>query len=494
MRAAFSYKRFIILSLGFLFLSTAFMLGFKPTPAMANPKYASIVMDADTGMILRSRYANKTLHPASLTKVMTLLMAFEAMERGDIDRNSRIRISQRAASMVPSKLGLEPGSTILMEDAIYALVTKSANDIAVAMAEHLAGSEYNFAKKMTRRARQLGMSRTTFRNASGLHHKYQISTARDMAIMARYIINHYPEYYRYFSTKEFTYNGKTYKNHNKLLSSYDGMDGMKTGYVNASGFNLIASAVRNNRRIIAVVFGGKTSRSRNAHMAQLLDVGFERVNKVYIAKANVPTPERKPSTAIAFATPENTIADQFAAIESAAGNPAMAAANITALQNRLDNPAGSDEKFEELAGQGDIDPEFSSRIQTSLAAMNAHRGKDNDHLMHRASYTPEQKPDAPIPAMRPANRPLTGISASAAATGIDKWAIQIGAYSTRVKTGQAIRKAQAILPPAYSRAAPELSPYKIGGRYIFRARLKGYTKAEAEKACTYFKDCMTISP
>ena len=167
----------------------------------------------------------------------------------------RVYISKHAASMVPSKLDLPAGSSIKVRDAIYALVTKSANDVAVALAEHIAGSERNFAKKMTRRAKQLGMHSTRFVNASGLHDPRQISTARDMAKLARTVIVNYPSYYRYFSRASFSYRGKTYKNHNKLLGSYAGMDGMKTGYIKASGFNLISSAVRGNRRLIGVVFG-----------------------------------------------------------------------------------------------------------------------------------------------------------------------------------------------------------------------------------------------
>ena len=278
--------------------------------AAKNNKYASFVMDADTGQVLHSRYADKKLHPASLTKAMTLLMAFDAIESGEADYNTRIRISKHAASMVPSKLDLPVGSSIKMKDAIYALVTKSANDVAAAMGEHLAGSEYRFARQMNRKAREIGMTGTNFKNASGLHHKDQVTTARDMAKMADYIIQNYPTYYRFFATKEFTYRGKTYRNHNRLMQTYKGMDGMKTGYINASGFNLVASAKRGNRRLIGVVFGGRTSQSRNAHMAELLDKAFKtpqskrrdyimaRANKIQ----NAPIPQRKPGIVTAMNT------------------------------------------------------------------------------------------------------------------------------------------------------------------------------------------------
>lgn len=269
--------------------------------AMANPKYASIVMDADTGKVLRARNANKRLHPASLTKVMTLMLLFDAMEKGRVRLSDRIYVSQHAADMVPSKLGLAPKSYIRVRDAIAALTVKSANDVAVAVAEHLGGSETNFARMMTFRAKQIGMNRTRFMNASGLHHRRQISTARDMAVMAQYVIKNYPQYYGYFSRTKFNYAGKTYRSHNRLQQTYPGMDGMKTGYVRASGFNLIASAKRDGRRVIAVVFGGKTSRSRNAHMALLLDDGFRKLPNVRYARSIIPSPEKKPE-AIALAS------------------------------------------------------------------------------------------------------------------------------------------------------------------------------------------------
>lgn len=264
--------------------------------AHANPLYASLTMDAQTGKILSERYADKKLHPASLTKVMTLIMAFDALKQGKLRMSDKVYISNHAASMIPSKLGLEPGSSIQVRDAILALSVKSANDIAVAMAEHLGGSERNFARMMTFRAKSLGMKNTRFMNASGLHDKKQVSTARDMAIMARYVISHYPDYYTFFSKASFTYQGKTYRNHNTLMRSYQGMDGFKTGYIGASGFNLIASAVRNDRRIIGVVFGGKTAQSRNLHMARLLDDGFRKLPVIREARAplKAPAPQNKP--------------------------------------------------------------------------------------------------------------------------------------------------------------------------------------------------------
>ena len=239
-----------------------------------SPTFAGFVIEADTGKVLYQNNADQQLHPASLTKIMTLLMVFEAIDRGQLKFTDRITVSRRAASMAPSKLGIKAGSTITIKDAIYAMVTKSCNDIAVALAEALAGDENTFADRMTVRAHQLGMMNTTFADASGLPNPNQWSSARDMAFLARYVISTHPLYYRFYSTKNFYYGGQVLHNHNRLMNTYPGMDGMKSGYVEASGFNLVASAVRDNHRLIGVVFGGKSASSRNAQMAALLDASF----------------------------------------------------------------------------------------------------------------------------------------------------------------------------------------------------------------------------
>lgn len=261
-----------------LFLSLSFLAGWTMlAPTEAAARYASIVVDADTGQVLHAVNADTRNYPASLTKMMTLYMVFEALENGTLTLDQQLAVSRRASGMPPSKLGLKRGQTISVEDAILALSTKSANDVAVVVAEALAGKETTFAKKMTEKARKLGMNRTTFRNASGLPNRGQKSTARDMVRLAKALMDHYPQYYHYFSTRSFTYKGRTYRTHNRLLKSYKGTDGIKTGYTRASGFNLVSSVERNGRRIIAVVLGGKTSRSRDRHMVKLLDRGFTKM-------------------------------------------------------------------------------------------------------------------------------------------------------------------------------------------------------------------------
>lgn len=263
----------------------------------ASARYASIVVEAKTGRILHATNAETRNYPASLTKIMTLFMTFEALKTGKLKLKQKLKVSRVAEGRSPSKLGLRRGQTITVENAIKALVTKSANDVATVLAEALGGTERKFAVLMTKRARSLGMKDTTFKNASGLPNRGQLSTARDMAILARAVLYGHPRMYSHFSRRSFTYQGRTYKSHNRLMSRYKGMDGIKTGYIRASGFNLVASARRGGKRVIAVVFGGKTSKSRDRHVARLLDRGFASLQTVVASsgkKKNLPVSNVRP--------------------------------------------------------------------------------------------------------------------------------------------------------------------------------------------------------
>jgi len=279
-----------------LFMMAFIALAGTSAPAQA-AKYAAIVIEEDSGRVLFARNADSLRYPASLTKIMTLYLLFEDIAAGHLTLKSRIPVSKVAAGRSPSKLYLKPGQTISAEQAIYALVTKSANDVATAVAEKLGGSERAFAKRMTRKARALGMSRTTFRNASGLPHSNQRSTARDMARLAIAMRRDFPQYFKYFSTKSFNWNGRKFGNHNKLLSKFNGTDGIKTGYINASGFNLVATVTRNNVRLIGVVFGGKTSRSRDAHMMDILERQFKRIKPAQARQQLAALPTKLPTSA-----------------------------------------------------------------------------------------------------------------------------------------------------------------------------------------------------
>ena len=263
------------------------------TPTAEASRYSSVVIDSRTGQVLSSRHADKKLYPASLTKIMTLYMTFDALSRGKLKLNQKLRVSARAAGQTPTKLGLKKGSYITVKNAMLGLITKSANDAATVLAEAMAPTEAAFARKMTEKAQKLGMTRTSFRNASGLPNRRQKSTARDMAILGAALIHDFPQYYSYMSLQSFNYKGKTFKNHNNLLGKYAGADGIKTGYIRASGFNLVASAKRGDNRLIGVVFGGRTAKSRDRHMQKLLDQGFAKMET--IRPFVIPLPVMRPA-------------------------------------------------------------------------------------------------------------------------------------------------------------------------------------------------------
>lgn len=239
------------------------------------PKYAAILVDAKTGEVLYARRPDALRAPASITKVMTLYLAFEAIDRGELSLNDRVTMTTRAVGQAPSRLGLRRGATLSVEDAIRVMATKSANDVTVALAEKLGGTEINFARDMTRRAHELGMTQTTFMNATGLSAEGHLTTARDLAILSLAMVKHFPKFYGYFGAPEISYGGQLIANHNHLLKTMPGVDGIKTGYTVQAGFTLAASAVRDGRRLIAVVLGGPSTLTRDANVRALLEAGFD---------------------------------------------------------------------------------------------------------------------------------------------------------------------------------------------------------------------------
>ncbi len=243
----------------------------------AHASVSSIIIDAETGDVLSSSNADSLRYPASLTKLMTLYITFNALDKGLIKFEDKLPVSRNAANRSPSKLGLKKGETITVRDAVLALIVKSANDCATVLAEGLGYSEENFAKTMTEVAQELGMKNTTFKNASGLPNRAQKTTARDMALLGAAMYHHFPEYYKLFATKKFTYNGRTYYTHNHLLKSFEGADGMKTGFTNAAGYNIVTSAERNGHRVIAVTMGHNTIRQRDTKVASLMKKGLQKL-------------------------------------------------------------------------------------------------------------------------------------------------------------------------------------------------------------------------
>ena len=289
LRTTFASSRALrVCALGLVTVTTAILISSESADARRNksrrqqvvresysPQFSSIVVDANSGAVLSSNNADGIRYPASLTKIMTLYLLFERLEAGKMKLDTEMEVSKRASEQPPTKLGLRPGQTIKVEDAIKSLVTRSANDISVVIAEAIAGDEADFARLMTRKARALGMGKTVYRNASGLPNDEQVTTARDQAMLGRAIQDRFPRYYRYFATTVFNYRGKSIRNHNRLLGKVEGVDGIKTGYTRASGFNLLSSMRRGNRHLVGVVLGGRSGSSRDATMRKLLAENLE---------------------------------------------------------------------------------------------------------------------------------------------------------------------------------------------------------------------------
>ena len=298
----------------------------------SSPKFASIIVDGNSGAVLQATSPDGIRHPASLTKIMTLYLLFERLESGKMKLDTEMPVSQHAADQDPTKLNLRAGQTIRVEDAIKGLVTRSANDAAVVIAEAIAGDEDDFAQMMTRKARALGMSKTVYRNANGLPNDEQVTTARDQATLGRAIQERFPRYYRYFATSTFNWRGQSIRNHNHLLGSVEGVDGIKTGYTRASGFNLVSSMRRGNRHLIGVVLGGRSGGSRDAIMRNLLAENLEKAATTHTVVAVTERNGAESNTDVAEATPP---ARPAASVQAAAPAPEPAPSRLAARLSTL---------------------------------------------------------------------------------------------------------------------------------------------------------------
>lgn len=423
-------------------------------PAQA-AQYASIVIDADTGEVLHERYSNELRYPASLTKIMTLMLAFDALKAGRLDLDQTFPVSAHAAAQPPSKLGLRAGERAKIRDLILALVTKSANDAAVVLAEGLAGSESAFARAMTARARALGMHNTTFRNASGLPDPRQQTTARDMALLAMAMLREHPDRYRYFSVQNFTWRGRTYRNHNKLLGRYPGADGIKTGYIQASGYNLVASVERNGQRLIGVVFGGRTGASRDEHMISLLDAGFARLrgDNNLIAKA------------IDSIEMPSLISSAQAAVPAAVPLPRPRPASGAALLAHALTPREQDPGALTPGENGDA--AFATGLQLGREAI-------------------EMGDAAEQPLV-----PRRGLNAGG-------WAIQVGAFRGPDSARERALDAAARAPGLLNRDQVRIVPLDTEKGRLYRARLIGLSERDAIAACRQLASrsisCIPLAP
>lgn len=362
-------------------------------------------MHEGTGDVLFSRYADSRRYPASLTKMMTLYVLFEDIEAGRTSLDDKIKVSSRAARQPASKLGIRSGSTIKVETAIEALVIKSANDVATAVAEHVSGTEVAFARRMTRTARDLGMRSTTFRNASGLPNSRQVTTARDMARLAQRLRQDFPQYQDFFTQQSFRWNGRTYRTHNKLLNNYSGSTGLKTGYTRASGYNLATTAERDGHPLVGVVLGGRSGATRDRHMRDILTRAYraieQRPSRIKVAWTRPPVPKGKPGgrAPVVLARADSALPSND--VSTADLNYQVLAQSVAALEvgsligeGDTDQPDPRDwavqvgayrRQDQAMARLGDLQPDFAEWIPGAerMIVPNTSRGR----TLYRARFT-----------------------------------------------------------------------------------------------------------
>jgi D-alanyl-D-alanine carboxypeptidase len=436
-----------------------------------------MVVDAKTGKVLYSENPDALRHPASITKVMTLYLLFEQLQRGKMTLDTELTVSAYAARQAPSKLGLNPGDTIRVEDAIKAVVTKSANDIAVVIAESIGGSEQNFAAMMTRKAHALGMNRTTYRNASGLPNPGQITTARDLITLGRAIQDRFPREYAYFQTRVFNYDGDAHANHNKLLGRVEGVDGIKTGFTQASGFNLLTSAKLDGRHVVAAVLGGRSGPSRDAIMADLVEEYLPKASSGPRTSPIVAENDREeqPVTTAALTT-KSQASDARPPISKTTAEPPR---DNSAAQGKPVVAQGDE------AGQSTAVAQAPSTTPSqpappvlatagSVSALGWKEGAPGiaSTAMKTASLAP-----TPIPVKTPAAK----ITPPKPAT----WSIEIGTAETEAKAKALLNKAQARL--GFSKAMASADKIKVKRQTVWLASVSGYTETSAATACKTLK-------
>jgi D-alanyl-D-alanine carboxypeptidase len=487
------------------------------------PPYAAIVVDANSGEVLHASNADSIRHPASLTKIMTLYLLFEQIEAGKLTPTSDLKVSAHAAAQAPSKLGLRPGQTIEVEDAIKALVTKSANDVAVVVAEAIAGDEEGFGRLMTRKARALGMTRTVYNNASGLPDPDQVTTARDQAILGRAIQDRFPRLYRYFSTHTFHYRGRGMRNHNRLLGHVAGVDGIKTGYIRASGFNLVASMRRNDRHVVAVVMGGASGRARDARMHQLLEGHIVQASVRRTAPTIAEAPaartmeasdvfERRSKPQVATVDPVPAVAgDPRLPIQVAQEPPAarVAAAASMPLPVGASPTPGSADPIQPIVVRTVSVRRGAAQAATGAMPVAAQPAAaaiySTASQTAAASPAPRSGPPGTPPARQVASAggapPAAAVAEVASAGGRPRhvrgeWIIQIGAYPEEDKAREKLKSAKSVAKALLASATPFTEPVVKGNATFYRARFAGFDHDRAEAACRYLKrnefECLAL--
>ena len=449
----------------------AFSLISAPAHAK-NTKYAAFIIHADSGDILFDRYSTQHRYPASLTKMMTLYLLFEEIEAGRLTLKSRLRVSKTAAGQPPSKLGVAKGSTIDVETAIKSLIVKSANDVAVVVAEKIGKTEWQFAKRMTQRARQLGMTKTSFRNASGLPNSRQLTTARDMAELSRRLFQDFPQYRHYFSTKSFVYKGRTYTTHNSLVKNYQGADGIKTGYTRRSGFNLSTSATRDGNHLIGIVLGGRSSYTRDKHMREILDTAFARMkskpNLITALHRSTPTPRIKPSP--------------YGNAPTLAGNTELQATLSGAAAQLSDQSFSSDPLGSLIASNGTVAQNGHQTGQPQVHTIAPRKHDQVATLISREdnSYGAGEGDIDNIAALTASI--TDAVTTNSQHLGTQQWAVQIGAYST----SQYAEKQLAIASnrAGLTERSRRVIPLSVNAKpTLYRARFFYAEKQDAQAGC-----------
>ncbi|MGA8822976.1 MAG: serine hydrolase, partial [Pseudolabrys sp.] len=473
------------------------------------PSYASIVVDANSGAVMQATNADSPRHPASLTKIMTLYLLFERLEQGKVKLTTDLPVSAHAAVQAPSKLGLKPGETIRVETAIRAIVTKSANDVAVIVAEALGGDEESFARLMTAKAKALGMTQTVYRNASGLPDDQQITTARDQAILGRAIQDRFPNHYQYFATRTFDFRGKSIRNHNHLLGVIDGVDGIKTGYIHDSGFNIVTSIRRANHHIVAVVFGGRTAEARDARVRSLID---NNINIAAVKRTAPPVIEgwdtavarkdgkdRKDDdrtgsapVRVASAAPPATDAPAPGSTEPIKPNAVKTVAvHPGTMYTASLSPLPSDSR--------QLTPAPAIATATNITTINTVRSDPpaTAAVPSAPSPSPAPPPPASPPTAKPFAAPEKVASAGAsvplpaavesAAKARSGWIIQVGALPDEKEAKQRLETAQSKAKNLLSKADSFTERVEKGDKVLFRARFAGLEKDQAEAVCKHLK-------
>ncbi|WP_307365068.1 serine hydrolase [Brevundimonas sp. SORGH_AS_0993] len=479
--------------------------------AQENTRYAAIVVDAATGEVLFSRHADSSRFPASLTKMMTLYLTFEALSQGKAHLDDVLTVSPRAASQPPSKLGIPAGQTITLDDAMRATAVRSANDMALAIGEHIGGSEANFTAMMTRKAHQLGMTHTRYYTVNGLPDARQVTTARDQATLARAIMRDFPQYYSYFGLHDWAYNGRNYRNTNGLLPTGRGYDGMKTGYTNASGYNLAASAVRDGRRLITVVMGGRSSASRNAHVAELMDTGFEverrraQGESIQIAQTffeqrgfGVGGESSSAGPPIAYAS-LNASDDEDTGAQSSTAVAYTAAPAPAALPTRV-APAPSERAASQraaataqAAGQRAAVQQAAGQRAGAPATAPSSRAPHNvtaslNGAPRGSAAAPSTTPRRTTPQATPATARETARSPSG------RWAVQVGAFRDEKVASDWLSEVSRRFRVQFASAQRDV---QTAGDW-YRSRFTGLTEDGAKAACDALAErrvtCMVIRP